>query len=553
MGKLKRYPPSVLRSIKSDAERLLCERSLIQFLRYSWRHIDPHPYKDGWHLHAIAEHLEAVSRGEIRRLLINIPPRHCKTLLSSVVWPAWLWTQRDDDEVRNEYPLMGAGTKFLCLSYAQDLALDSARLMRKLVASEWYQSNWGDRVRLTADQDAKHNFVNLAGGMRLSGGIDGTVTGRGGDIKILDDPHKVKEVESEVVRQGVINTYDETLRNRVTDPKTSAEVVVMQRIGEDDLSGHILAEESGDTVHLMLPAEYDSQRHCVTYVGGAPFWEDPRRHEGDILWPEQWGEDELAPYRRNKYQWAGQYQQSPSPRGGGIFKTDWWKLYPKQGEEFDAVTGRPARPLQFPPMEYVVASLDTAFTTKKENAYSACTVWGSWLDDEAVRISNERIVGPGVGVPKIMLMDAWQEHLEFHDLVQKVIKTCRDRHVDRLLIEAKANGINVCQEIIRLCGAEQFGVTLVDPGSSDKVARAYAVQHMWEAGLVYAPERKWSQIVIDQMATFPKGKFMDLVDTATQAAKHLREVGIARHREEYEADMASRLTHREPRRAVYDV
>lgn len=154
-----------------EAERL--EASLIEFHKAAWPVFDPAPYVHGWHLDAIAEHLEAVSRGDIRKLLINIPPRHSKTLLASISWPAWIWAkQRQEGN-----PLVGPQTKFLCLSYGDTLALDSAILMRRLILSPWYKERWGKRVQLTGDQEAKSKFDTTAGGTRISASFDGTVTG----------------------------------------------------------------------------------------------------------------------------------------------------------------------------------------------------------------------------------------------------------------------------------------------------------------------------------------------------------------------------------------
>src|SRR5262249_42587273 len=152
-----------------------------------------------------------------------------------------------------------------------------------LVSSEWYKQRWGSRVKLTADQANKHKFDTTAGGTRISGSFKGTVTGRGAGIRIYDDPHSMSEVESQVVREGVIKLYDSTLKSRITDPKTSAEVLVAQRGHMDDLSSRFLDDKN--TVHLNLPAEYDSARPCVTILG----WEDPRTEDGELLWPERFG------------------------------------------------------------------------------------------------------------------------------------------------------------------------------------------------------------------------------------------------------------------------
>lgn len=539
-----------LASLLADPRRLLFdldtldyEDDLYKFFEASWPIYDPAPFVGNWHLQAIAEHLQAVTEGKIRRLLINIPPRCSKTLLTQVAWPAWTWARRQVS------PLSGPQVKFMCLSYAGDFADEVATTARRLIGSDWYQARWGERVQISPTQDAKGRFDTLAGGVRIATSFTGQHLGRGADIKVIDDPHKVKEVESDLVRQSVLQTYDEALKNRVTDPRTSAEVTIMQRLHEADLSGHILDEDDRELVHLCLPMEYDPKRHCHTVLG----FEDPRSFDGELLWPQVWGERELRPFKAQPYMWAGQYQQTPVPRGGGLFKRDWWQLWPPEGEreqpahcnicqgrgEFAARgsdgrprlmkcqacggTGVPAAPiLAFPPMEYIVASVDTAMSAKEENDWSACTVWGLWRDQR----NN----------PKLMLMDAWQVHAEFWGVTEKIIATCRKRRVDRLLIEAKNTGFAVAQEIIRLCGQEEWGTSL-QPVKGDKTARAYSVQHLLENGMVYAPERKWSDLVINEMATFPRGEHDDLTDTATQAWSYLRRHSMAQLPSEREADL----------------
>jgi len=181
-------------------ERERLEKSLIYFFEKAWPSFDPAPFTGNWHLEAIAEHLEAVSRGEIRRLLINLPPRHAKTLLVGVAWPAWLWAQ----ERKPEYPLMGPQAKLMYLSYGITLSMDTATTARRLIQSPWYQEYWGKRVKLRGDQEAKVKFDTTAGGTRISSSFGGSVLGRGGDIRVIDDPHKLDEVESEIMRQQVI-------------------------------------------------------------------------------------------------------------------------------------------------------------------------------------------------------------------------------------------------------------------------------------------------------------------------------------------------------------
>ena len=250
---------------------------------------------------------------------------------------------------------------------------------------------------------------------------------------------------------------------------------------------------------------FEADRSFVTVLGHdedgeAITWEDPRQYEGELLWPARFGEAEVAALERTLGPWAsaGQLQQRPEPKGGGIIKREWWNLW---GEPFDPHTGKEGATPAFPPMSYVLASLDTAFTEKTQNDPSAMTVWGVFVqntqDQPTRRQERSGVVDQlddadmtaalstyAEETPRVMLMTAWREWLELHDLVEKVVETCRKLKVDHILIEAKASGQSVAQEIRRLYQHEQFTVQLIDPKSMDKVARLHSVVAM------FAPERK---------------------------------------------------------------
>lgn len=530
--------------------------------------MDPGPFARNWHHDAIAEHLEAVSYGDIRRLWINIAPRHTKTLLCSVAWQVWAWIKKPDAD----YPLIGPQVKFMCLSYSDMLVMDNATIARRLIYSEWFQQRWGHRVMITEDQDNKARFDTTAGGSRISASFGGTVTGRGGDIRIIDDPHKVDEAESQDRREDVLKKYDGTLKSRITDPRTYAEVGVMQRLHENDLTGHVLEEEDPNLVHLMLPAEFDPGRKCVTSIG----WEDPRQTDGELLWPERFGPDELVPYKHNPYEWSGQWQQMPGPRGGAIFQRDWWQLW-------DPPDGK------FPPFDYIVASLDGAFTAREENDPSGLTVWGTFRDESFLQMPDGKMVRQENGQRKVMLIDAWRKHLPMHGprmdptpdeqagmqseedadrrhwqrryekrcqphwgLVEWLAHSCRRWRVDKLLIEAKGPGISAAQEMQRLYGEEQWAVQL-EQVKGDKTARAHAVVPVFSQMLVYAPDRDWAEMVIAEMESFPRGRHDDLTDSATQALKHLRAISLIQHPEERAAEETRRGRYRKRATALYPV
>jgi hypothetical protein len=249
----------------------------------------------GRHIDAIIDHLEAVSYGHIRRLLINVPPRHMKSLLVSVFWPAWEWTRWPE-------------RRFLYSSYAANLSTRDSLVCRRLIESPWYRARWGHIFVLTGDQNVKTRFENNRSGYRLSTSVGGSVTGEGGDRLVCDDPHKVDEVLSDSIRTATLDWWDTVMSTRVNDPKATAMVVVMQRCHQQDLSGHLL--EQGDWEHLCLPAEYEGPSRA-TSIG----FTDWRKEPGELLWPERFGRKEIDDLKVSlgSYGAAGQLQQRPSP------------------------------------------------------------------------------------------------------------------------------------------------------------------------------------------------------------------------------------------------
>ena len=535
-----------------DAGRQRLEGSLIDFVEAAWPVIDATPYQSSWAIEALCEHLQAVTDGRISKLLINFPPRCGKTLITSVCWIAWTWA-RSEQTFRS-----GPQVRFLCSSYSHTLSLANSNLTRRLILSPWYQSLWGHRFEFLSDQNTKAKFDNDAGGSRLATSVGGTLLGVGGDILVVDDPHNIEQAESEAERETVLNWWSELSTTRLNDPKRSAVVVIMQRLHEEDVSGKILSGDE-DWCHLMIPMEYDWRRHCSTTLG----WDDPRgiddngvplvergiprdaeaaaildsEREGSLMWPERFGAKEVAAIKAGlgPYMASGRLQQSPQPKSGGIFRHDWWEVW--EGS-------------YFPVCDLVIASLDGAYTDKEENDPSALTVWGVFQH-------------PDIKKTRIVLIDAWRKHLQMHGnvtpraaheivrfgdtpeikrakdtwwaarvgkewgLIEWVAHTCSKWGVGILLIEDRASGITAAQEIRRLYSDENWTVHLCPP-RGDKVARALAAQPTFAQGLVYAPVRDWAQLVIDEMAIFPKGKYDDLTDLTTQAINWLRGSGVIR-------------------------
>ena len=535
---------------------------LIAFVRYYWRVLEPEtPLVDGWPLWAMCEHLEAVTFGEITRLLINVPPGFMKSLLVDVFWPAWEWG-----------PINRTHYRYVAFSYSASLTERDNDRFRSLITHRSYQELYGplktrvqhgeavNQVGVGLRNKTTLKVMNTHTGWKLASSVSGIGTGERGDRIIIDDPHNVKESESDTVREETVRWFRESISSRFNDLETGALIIIMQRVHYDDVSGVILAL-GFDYCHLMIPWEYDSSRQfddagnvMRTKVVG---WVDPRHddddaeaNDGEPAWPERFSVNAMARTKAEvgPYAWAGQYQQSPTPRGGGIFERLWWQLY-------ESPDGK------FPLLEYVIASLDGAFTEKEENDPCALTVWGIFKNEE-----NQR---------RIILVHAWRKHLKFSGeriamqpretaaayrrrtmpkwgLVEWVNDTCNRFKVDKLLIEAKASGISAAQELQNRYGLKTWAIRLC-PVKGDKVARALAVQPTFSQLMVYAPARDWADMVIDEMEVFPKGKYDDLTDSATQAMKYLRDVGLAQTDEEAHHAEIESVTHKPKPQALYPV
>lgn len=527
-------------------DREVCEGDLYTFLRKGWKHLDASKFTAGWPIEAVADHLMAVADGHIRRLVINIPPRCAKSSLVSCAFPAWVWAQEEMTATT------GPGVQFLHASYAQSLSLRDSVKCRRMIESKWYQDRWGDRFKLTGDQNTKTRFDNDKRGTRLATSVGSALTGEGGSIIVVDDPNAAQEAFSEATIEKTIEWWDSALSTRLNDPKTGCFIVIQQRLAEDDLTGHILSKDVGNWTHLCLPMRFEKDRSFHTVLlpagmsedGEEKIWEDPRTEEGELLWPERFGEPEVALLEKQLGPWAsaGQLQQRPEVKGGGIIKRDWWNLWMEP---------------KYPPMDFIIACIDTAYTTKEENDFSAMTVWGVFSGD-TVAISNNSVTRDGRLIdtyapdesgtftmqtideprsfgqqnPRVMLMSAWQDKLEIHDLVKKIADTAKACKVDKLLIENKASGISVAQEIRRLYVDESWSVQLDEP-KGDKMARLYSVQHLFAEGMIYAPDRAWADMVITQVAGFPKLKHDDVVDTVSMAIRHLRSIGVLVRKDEW--------------------
>lgn len=453
----------------------LAARSLSDFIRLYWRCIDPSPYCHNWHIEEICDHLQAVSAGQIRRLLITMPPRHMKSISVAVGWPAWSWLQKPG-------PLQGPQVRFLFASYAHSLSIRDSVRCRRLIESPLYQSDWHKRFRLTSDQNTKIRFENDAGGYRLTTSVDGALTGEGGDIIVVDDPHNVREAESEAVREVTLAWWNEALSTRLNDARSGAYVIIMQRVHGRDLAGHVLGE-AGWT-HLCLPARFEP---------GHPFGgsHDRRTKLGELLWPERFGEPQIREMemRLGSYGTAGQLQQRPAPREGGMFSRHW----------FEIVRGSPADAKR---MRYwdLAASREQGGSDPDWTAGAKVA-----LKDGIYYIEDLRRLR---GTPK-----------EVEDSVKQTAQL--DGIAVPIWIEQEpgSSGKSTIDHFARkvLVGHVFRG----DRVTGSKCRRADPLSAAAEAGNVKLVEGSWNRAFLEEIQSFPNGAHDDQVDAVSGAFEKL--------------------------------
>ncbi len=446
-----------------ELERELCFRSLSEFIKMAWHVLEPAtPYVHGWHIDAMSEHLEAVTLGQINRLLFNVPPGTMKSMLTNVFWPAWEWGPRNEAHYR-----------YISASHEESLATRDNVKMRRLVESEWYQERWP--IEMTSDQNAKTYFENARTGFRQSCPVK-SMTGKRGHRVIWDDPHSVESAISDAHRLTALRVFQETLPTRLNSPKDSAIVIDMQRLHEQDVSGYILSEELEYT-HVMLPMEFEPERKCYTSIG----FEDPRTEEGELLFPERFPREVVDRDKKvmGAYATAGQFQQRPAPRGGGFF--EWENL-----EIVQAV----------PKMKKVVRYWDKA-GTDDGGAYTAGVKMGLGVD--------------GLFYVLDVVRGQWAAPKRERTMKQ-VANT--DGKLVKIWIEQEpgSGGKESAESTIQnLAGF----VIKAERATGDKAVRAEPYSIQVEAGNVKLLSGDWNQQFIDEHKTFPTGTYKDQIDASS--------------------------------------
>jgi predicted phage terminase large subunit-like protein len=445
--------------------------SLSGFLREAWHVLEPsNPYIHGWHIDAISEHLEAITSGDITRLLINVPPGTMKSLLAGVFWPAWEWG-----------PMGRPATRIIGSSYSEDYAKRDNRRMRDLITSEWFQSLWPIEL-VRAGEMA---FSNTATGFR-QGVPFSRLTGGRGDRVIIDDPHSVDGAESEAERNATVRTFRESVPTRLNDPGKSAILVIMQRLHEQDVSGTILSLKLGYE-HLMLPMEFEPERRCTTSIG----FSDPRTDDGELLFPERFPrvvvERDKVPM--GSYAVAGQFQQRPAPRSGGMF----------QRTDFEIVDALPAGRAKR------VRAWDFAATESKGGKRPDWTVGLGMVMIGDVFFVEDVVRGQWKpsGVERVLLNTASQDG---------------DEVAVRIPEDPGAAGKSDAATKIKLL--KGYSVKAVRP-TGDKAIRARPAAAQAEAGNIKLLRGEWNEPFLDEVCSFPASTNDDQVDALADAVNEL--------------------------------
>lgn len=465
---------------EAEQIRARCQ-SLEGFIKEHWTVLEPkRPLRFGWALRAMCKHLEAVTEGRIQFLLMTVPPGMMKSLLM-VFWTAWEWG-----------PVARSDTQVLATSYSQLNVLRDNLKLRRLIESDKFQTLWP--LKLRGDQNAKGKFENIGNGFSEARPFSSMTGGRGDRVKV-DDPHSTETAESDTERQTAVRIFREGISDRLNDVTTSAIVIIMQRLHTQDVAGVALELDIG-FIHLNLPMEFESERlgrdgkmvggACRTYIDGELFFEDPRTIEGELLFPERFPRDEVERLKKSKgaYAYAGQYQQRPTPRDGGLFKREWF-------------TGK------FIPQAAIgtvwVRHWDLAATKKTTAARTAGVKLGRQPDGTFVVGHVAITQDEGHAVRQLISFTAET------DGVDVKISLPQD--------PGQAGKVQSQDMVLMLAG---YRVT-AEAETGDKVTRAEPFSNQCEAGNVYLVQADWNSGYLDELCMFPGGSFKDQVDATSGA------------------------------------
>ena len=435
----------------------LAQNNFLHFVHAMWPE-----FISGRHHKIIAEKLQRVANGDLKRLIINMAPRHTKSEFASFLFPAWMMGQN---------PRM----KIIQATHTTELAVNFGRKTKNLIDSDEYKEVFPE-VKLAADSKASGRWDTSRGGMYYAVGVGSNLAGRGGDLVIIDDPHSEQTAMSNSGFDDAWDWYTGGPRQRL-QPGGSI-VLVQTRWSEKDMTGQLLRAMAKDPLAdqwevVELPAIFDDGKPC---------------------WPEYWSWEDLTAVKAAMPPSEGnaQYQQKPTGEENAIIPREWWRIW--EGENI-------------PQLQYVIQSYDTAFTKRERSDYSAITTWGVFYPEEG-------------GPPNLILLDAKKGRYDFPELKALAFEEYEYWDPDTVIIEAKASGLPLTHEM------RQTGIPVVNftpSKGNDKVSRVYAVSPLFEAGMVWAPDKSWAEELIEEVAAFPEGEYDDLVDSMTQALMRYRQ------------------------------
>ena len=443
------------------------QNNYMNFVKHVWPQ-----FIEGRHHKIYAEKLQAVADGKLKRLIINMPPRHTKSEFASYLFPTWLMGRRPD-------------LKIIQATHTAELAVGFGRKIKNLIESEDFKDVFPN-VSLATDAKASGRWSTNGGGEYYAVGVGGALAGRGADLAIIDDPVSEQDALSTTALDNVYEWYTSGPRQRLQPG--GAIIIVMTRWSIRDLTAKVLAKQSEK---------------------GADKWEIVEfpaiMPSGESLWPEYWSLDELNGVKASipVAKWNAQYMQNPTAEEGAIIKREWWNMWEKDDP---------------PPCSYIIQSYDTAFSKRETADFSAITTWGVFTPDED-------------SGPQLILMDMVKDRFEFPEL-RRVAKEQYDYwKPETVIVEAKASGLPLTYELRKL------GIPVINftpSKGNDKHTRINSVAPLFESGMIWAPETKWAEEVIEECAAFPLGEHDDLVDSMTQAVMRFRQGGFVDHPEDYE-------------------
>ena len=481
IDEIKKLPPDAKRQFVKYAQKLAEKKkgshvysNFLNFVKHVWPQ-----FIEGSHHKIIAEKFNDIANGKIKRLIINMPPRHTKSEFASNLLPAWMVGRKPD-------------LKIIQTTHTTELAIRFGRKAKTLIDSPEYQQIF--KTRLREDSQAAGKWETEQGGEYYAAGVGSAITGRGADLLIIDDPHSEQDALNAAALEKAYEWYTSGPRQRLQPG--GAIVVVMTRWSTKDLTGALMKSQK----------EIKSDKwEVVEFPAIMP--------SGEPVWPEFWKLEELEGVKASLSvpKWNAQWMQDPTSEEGSIIKRDWWKVWEKD---------------DIPPLKHVIQSYDTAFLKKETADYSAITTWGVFYpnDDSG---------------PNLILLDALKDRYEFPELRRVALEQYQYWKPETVVIESKASGLPLTYEL------RKMGIPVVNFSPSkgqDKHARVNAVAPLFESGVIWAPEEKYAEEVIEECAAFPYGDHDDLVDSITQAVMRFRQGGFVQHPEDYKEE---NLPHKE--------